>query len=351
MTTKVNSGKVGPWSDYKGTGQPARITLYARVSTLEQAAGHSLDEQVSRLRVLCTERGGRCVRLFREVESGGSIERPKLERMLRLAEEAAFDIVLVWNVDRLGRSNVDLQNIWAFLKTIGVDVVSATEAFDSTTVQGKALFDMLALFSEWERGTIKERAALGALGRAKQGKWHGGPAPHGYRYEPSTDRLHIIKEVADLVRHMAELALEKRDLSAVVRTLRQEGRLTRNGKPWSKPTVSRLLSNPVYVGLLRYRDIVTKDESLRILDDRTFAQLQTLRAEWRRHRIAHYHRPRGSIVSVQEWCFRCGIILTGARAYCSNCGAAQWLPHVPEDDAEPVAAGAASEHPEVDPVC
>jgi len=200
-------------------------------------------------------------------------------------------------------------------------------------------------------GTIRERAAMGALARAKDGKWHGGPTPHGYAYEPSTDHLHAVQEEADSVRYMARLALEKRALSVVVRILCKEGRLTKNGKHWSKPTVSRLLGNPIYVGLLRYRDIVTRDESLRILDDQVFAQLQQLRMEWRRHRIAQHHRPRGSSVSVNESCFRCGYALTGARAYCSNCGAAQWLPQVPEEDTESVTAGAASEHSEDDPVC
>jgi len=340
-----------PWSNFKGTGTAARVAIYTRVSSHEQSLGYSLEEQVSRLRKLCSERGGRCVRMFREVESGGSMDRPKLRLLLRLAEMGAFDLILVWRVDRLGRSNVDLQNIWAYLKALGIDLVSASEAFDSTTVQGKAMFDMLALFSEWERGTIRERAAMGAFARAKDGKWHGGPTPHGYAYEPATERLYVAKEEAELVHYVARLALEKRDLSAVVRTLRNEGRLTKNKKPWSKPTVSRLLGNPIYVGFLRYRDLVTRDESLRILDDGMFAQLQELRMEWRRHRIAQYHRPRGSRVSVEEWCFKCGCALTGARAYCSNCGAAQWLSHVSEDDSESVTAGAASEHSENDSVC
>jgi len=324
--------------------------LYARVSTVEQAAGYSLEEQLARLRTVCDERGGRSVRVFQEVESGRSVEgRPKLERLLRFAEAGAYDILLVWKIDRLGRSNLDLQGMWAFFRALGIDVVSATEPFDSTTVQGKLLFDMNAMLAEWERGTIKERASMGLLGRAKEGKWHGGPTPHGYAYDRATGRLAVDPQEATLVRHIADAALEVRELSAAVRALRREGRVTRLGKAWSKPTVSRLLGNPVYVGLLRYHDAVVRDESLRILDDETWARLQALRTEWRRHRIAQHHRPRGSGLRVRdEWCVRCGYALGGARAYCSNCGAAQWL--VADEDPEPVPAHLAAEGAEPDAV-
>jgi len=83
------------------------------------------------------------------------------------------------------------------------------------------------------------------------------------------------------------------------------------------------------------KDVVVRDESLRILDDAKFAALQRLRQEFARHRIAAHHRPVGSRVPDREWCVRCGYELTGARAYCSNCGAAQWTPADEDADAGP----------------
>lgn len=312
------------WSNYRGGG-PARVALYARVSTIEQERGYSLQEQVREIRRYCDRRGGRCVRLLRESESGGTMERPKLERLLAAAERGEFDAVLVWRVDRISRSNFDLQALWTFFKSIEVALVSATEPFDATTTAGKAFFDMLALMAEMERNTIKERASLGARGRAKDGKWHGGPPPHGYAYDPSTGRLRVDEKEAALVRHIATLALEHRKLEAVARILRNEGVPTRRGLPWSKATLSRLIRNSVYLGVLRVRDIVIQDASLRILDDETFARLQALRQELQRHRIANFHRPPG-MVERARWCCRCGEPLYGAMAYCSNCGAAQWVP-------------------------
>jgi site-specific DNA recombinase len=338
------------WSDYRNSGRAARVAIYARVSTTEQASGFSLDEQVARLRAFCGDKGGRCTRLFREVESGGTLERPKLDRLLGLAQQGTFDIVLVWKVDRLGRSNLDLQNVWAYLKELEVEVVSGTEPFDSTTPVGKALFDMLALMSEMERATIKDRAAMGALGRAKQGKWHGGPPPYGYVYDEKTGRLMTDEKEVDIVGYIVDLAIAKGELGTVVRRLRREGITTRRGKPWSKATVSRLIGNPIYVGLLRYKDVVTKDESLRVFDDETMSKLHARRSEWRRHRIARFHRPRGSSIPRDEWCHGCGFPLSGARAYCSNCGAAQWLPDVADEDPEAVPALPASEDPEGDTV-
>ncbi len=310
------------WANYRGRG-PARVLIYCRVSTTEQARGYSLQQQVDECRRHADRRGGRCVRLLREAESGGTMVRPKLERLLRLAEADAFDVVLVWRVDRLGRNNADLQNMWAFLTSLGIDVVSATEPFDSTTVQGKLLFDVSAMIAEWERGTIRERASLGVRGRAKEGRWHGGPPPHGYAYDLGTGRLRVDEGEAALIRRIAALALEHRKLEAVSRILRVEGVRTRSGLPWSKPTLSRLIRNQVYVGILRVRNIVAQDPSLRILDDETFARLQSLRQELQRHRIARFHRP-ADVDERPRACFRCGEPLYGAMAYCSNCGAAQW---------------------------
>ncbi len=323
---------VGDWADYRGHG-PARVGLYSRVSTQEQARGYSLKEQEDELRRCTDRRGGQCVRILRESESGGTLDRPKLERLLAAAEQREFDVVLVWRVDRISRSNLDLQSLWTFFRSIDVALVSATEPFDATTTTGKAFFDMLALMSELERNTIKERAALGARGRAKAGKWHGGPPPHGYVYDPTTGRLRVDEKEAALVRRIAALALEQRKLEAVGRILRDEGVRTRRGLPWSKPTLSRLIRNPLYVGALRVRDIVIQDPSARILDDETFVRLQALRQELQRHRIARFHRPPGASARPR-WCARCGEQLTGAMAYCSNCGAVQWMPTAEESRVE-----------------
>ncbi len=315
--------KEGDWANLR-SGGPARVAVYARVSTVEQSKGYSLQEQVDELRRYCDRRGGRCVRLLRESESGGTLERPKLERLLAAAERGEFDVILIWRVDRISRSNLDLQALWGFFKSIDLALVSATEPFDATTAAGKTFFDLLSLMSEMERNTLKERAALGARGRAKDGKWHGGPPPHGYGYDSSTGRLRVNPEEAVLVRRIASLSLEHRKLEAVARILRAEGVRTRLGHPWSKATLSRLLRNPIYVGVLRVRDIVTQDESLRVLDDAVFAQLQALRQELQRHRIARFHRPPGT-AERPRWCFRCGEPLFGIGSYCSSCGEAQWV--------------------------
>jgi site-specific DNA recombinase len=315
--------------------------MYARVSTVEQARGYSLTEQVEELRRYADRRGGRIVRLVCESESGGTLERPKLERLLVAAERGAYDVLLVWRVDRISRSNLDLQSLWAFFKSMGIAVASATEPFDATTTAGKTFFDFLALMAETERNTIRERAAMGARGRAKEGKWHGGPTPHGYAYDPASGRLLVNPEQARLIRRLAGMAMEHGTLEAVVRILRAEGTRTRNGLLWSKPVLSRMIRNPLYVGVLRVKDVVVQDESLRILDDATFAALQRLRQEFARHRIAAHHRPVGSGVPDREWCVRCGYELTGVRAYCSNCGAAQWTPA--DEDPEVASARPAAE--------
>ena len=159
-------------------------------------------------------------------------------------------------------------------------------------------------------------------GRAKEGKWHDGPPPNGYAYDRQTGRLQVDTGEARLVRYVAGLALEVRDLGGVARILRKEAKTTRCGKVWSEPVRSRTLRNPVYVG--------------------------DMRAEWAHHRIARHHRLRGSGVPEWEWCRRCGCELSGPRAYCSNCGTPKWL--LADEDPEPIPAPATAEDPEGDPV-
>ncbi|HEV8595440.1 MAG TPA: recombinase family protein [Thermoplasmata archaeon] len=317
------------------------MAVYARVSTVEQARGYSLPEQVEELRRHCDRRGGRIVRLLCESESGGTLERPKVERLLAAAERGAYDILLVWRVDRISRSNLDLQALWSFFKSLDVAIASATEPFDATTTAGKTFFDFLALMAETERNTIRERAAMGARGRAKEGKWHGGPTPHGYAYDSASGRLCVDPIESALVQRIAALVMQHRTLESVVRVLKAEGTKTRTGRTWSKPVLSRMIRNPLYVGVLRVKDVVVQDVSLRILDDETFAALQRLRQDFARHRIAAHHRPAGSRVPDREWCVRCGCELAGVRAYCSNCGAAQWTPA--DEDAEAGPARPAAE--------
>ncbi|MFQ5910977.1 MAG: recombinase family protein, partial [Thermoplasmata archaeon] len=298
------------------------------VSTEEQARrGHSLAHQIGFLKDYCRSHGWRYVRIYQENGvSGSTLDRPKFDLMLFHAERRPFDAVIVYRLDRISCSNLDLQNLVAYLSTLGLELVSATEPFNSSTINGKLLFDLLAGIAEWERGLIRERTKIGARGRARRGLWHGGSPPFVYKYDPETGRLSVHGEEAEVVRTIFAKFLELGGIQPLVRLLQREGVQTRKGNEWSKATVSRMLSSPLYVGNLVVKDIETKQPKLRTVTDETFARVQALKEEVGRCHIAKFGRPRGVVQDIAEYCRRCGKELAGARAYCANCGTPQWLP-------------------------
>ncbi len=135
-------------------GGPLRAAIYARVSTIDQ---HTIPEQVRQLEELAARRGWKIVRTVREVASGAS-KRAKRDELLDAARRRELDAILVWKLDRWGRSVADLVTTINEMSALGV---SFTEALDLSTPSGRALAGMLAVFAEFERDLIRERVRGG----------------------------------------------------------------------------------------------------------------------------------------------------------------------------------------------
>jgi len=111
---------------------------------------------------------------FQEIGSG-SKTRPQREELLRLARRRAVDVILVWKLDRFGRSLADLIVTLNELRDLGVSFVSLTESLDLTTPSGRAMAGMLSTFAEFERDIIRERVKAGIANARENGKIHGRP--------------------------------------------------------------------------------------------------------------------------------------------------------------------------------
>ncbi len=115
--------------------------------------------------------------LARQVEDVGSgaKERPGRESLLKAARRREIDVVVVWRLDRWGRSLADLMVTLRELTELGVGFVSLTEALDLTTPTGRAMAGMLAVFAEFEREILRERVRAGIAQARKEGRPHGRP--------------------------------------------------------------------------------------------------------------------------------------------------------------------------------
>jgi len=140
-----------------------RVALYARVSTHDQ---QTLPIQIATMRKYVKQRGWSIVEEVREVGSG-SLQRPKRERLMKLARQQQTDVILVWRLDRWGRSVADLAVNLKELNELGIAFVSLTEALDLTTPSGRAMAGLLAVFAEFEKEILRERVLAG-LAQARQ---------------------------------------------------------------------------------------------------------------------------------------------------------------------------------------
>ena len=148
-----------------------RVGLYARVSTYDQ---QTLPMQAEAMVQYAATRGWTVVLNIEEVASGAS-HRPQRERLLKAARRREIDALLVWRLDRWGRSLPDLFGTLQELTALGVGFVSLTEAMDLTTPMGRAMAAMLAVFAEFEREVLRERVKAGIANARAKGRPHGRP--------------------------------------------------------------------------------------------------------------------------------------------------------------------------------
>src|SRR5712672_2008821 len=151
-----------------------RTAIYLRVSTEEQTT----ENQERELRAAAERIGHEIVAVYRDAGISGSKgrdQRPGFDAMHKDAARRRFDVVMAWSVDRLGRSLQDLCGFLSELHSLGIDLILQRQGIDTTTPAGKAMFQMMGVFAEFERSMIRERVNAG-LKRAKaQGKQLGRP--------------------------------------------------------------------------------------------------------------------------------------------------------------------------------
>lgn len=242
---------------------------YVRVSTQEQAKnGYSITEQADKIRTYCELKEWDLVETYEDPGyTGTNYDRPGLQRML--SETHRFDIVVVFRLDRLSRSQEGALHLVNDLKAKGIAFNSISENFDTSTSIGQAMLGITAAFAQLDHDTIIERMAIGKEGRAKKGLWNGGCyTPIGYTYangrlSPNDDASHV-REVFDMYVSGVPIMAIKRYSEA------------NWGWHVYVSQITRMLKNPVYTGIVQYRGAQYPGQHERIVDDETWEQVQAL---------------------------------------------------------------------------
>jgi DNA invertase Pin-like site-specific DNA recombinase len=151
-----------------------RAVLYLRVSTVDQTTAN----QERELREVASRMDCEIVHIYKDHGVSGAKgrdKRPQFDRLLRDAAQRKFDMVMAWSVDRLGRSLQDLVSFLSELHALHIDLFLHQQGLDTTTPAGKAMFQMMGVFAEFERAMIAERVRAGLRRAVSEGKQLGRP--------------------------------------------------------------------------------------------------------------------------------------------------------------------------------
>jgi site-specific DNA recombinase len=201
-----------------------KVALYLRVSSDEQRERESIRTQREFFEQYCTLYGLEVTETYADDGVSGTAplhERPEGRRLLEDARADRFETLLVYRLDRLGRSLLIIVDAHDRLQAAGVSLRSATEPIDTSNPSGRLIFQMLASFAEYEHETIRERTRAG-LHRAFRSGRHFGVAPYGYRADEHGYLL-VVPEEAETVRGIIERVAEGSSLYAETKRLNDLG--------------------------------------------------------------------------------------------------------------------------------
>ena len=283
---------------------------YVRVSTDNQLENYRIEEQTERIKAYCKAKGWKLVKIYTDGGySGGNVNRPALQQMLKDIHNGKINLVVVYKLDRLSRSQKDtLTLIEDEFISNNVDFISINENFDTSSPFGRAMIGILSVFAQLEKDQITERFTMGRIGRAKSGYYHGGSTPPtGYDYE---DGNLVINEYEGLqIKEIFKLFLNGQSINAIQRHMSKH--YTNKYGGWaSHATVSYALRNPIYIGKVRFKGEVYDGNHEPIIDETTFNRVQELLVSEKRYGNNRYAKTP----------FKAKNLLT-SLVYCKRCGA------------------------------
>lgn len=250
-------------NDIKVEKRRKLIAIYCRVSTEEQSEnGYSIDEQERLLEEWCKKMGYVIYKCYsdRGISGKNIKDRPALKELLSDAKAGKFDMVISWKINRVSRKLEDVLKIVNLLEKNNITFKSYSEPFETDTPAGRMQFQMMALIGEFERGTIAQNVKMGMIAKAKSGNWCGGRVL-GYDLVPNNspeeekkgkNKLEINEKEAEIVRFIFNEYRKGKGYKAITNKMNKLGYKTKKGNNFSVGSIRDILTNPVYIGEIRY---------------------------------------------------------------------------------------------------
>ncbi len=216
--------------------------------------------------------------------SGGTLDRPGLQRLIADIEDGLVDVVVVYKIDRLSRSLADFAKLVEVFDRNDVTFVSVTQSFNTTTSMGRLTLNILLSFAQFEREVTAERIRDKFAASRKKGMWMGGVPPWGYRVE--NRKLVIDAERAEHVRWIFARFIEIGSGTELAREVEKRGLRTPRGNRIDKKFLYRMLNNRAYIGEAVHKGESYPGEHKPIIDRATWDRVHAILRESPRKRAA-----------------------------------------------------------------
>jgi DNA invertase Pin-like site-specific DNA recombinase len=209
--------------------------------------------------------------------SGGTLDRPALQRLLSDIDEGLVDVVVVYKIDRLSRSLMDFSKLVEVFDRNNVTFVSVTQSFNTTTSMGRLTLNILLSFAQFEREVTAERIRDKVKASRMKGIFMGGNPPYGYK--PKDRKLVIDEEEAKNVRWIFSRFLEIGSATELAREATRRGIRTPRDNAMSKNFLYRILNNRVYIGEAVHKGTGYAGEHQRLIDQKTWDRVHAILQE------------------------------------------------------------------------
>ena len=283
--------------------KPVRCAIYTRKSTDHglEIEFNSLDAQREACEAYIKSQAHEGWRLVQDryddpAYSGGSLDRPALQRLLRDVDAGKVNVIVVYKIDRLTRSLADFAKLVEIFDAKSVSFVAITQQFNTTTSMGRLTLNVLLSFAQFERELASERVRDKIAASRRRGKWTGGGVPLGYRTE--NKKLVVDPAAAETVRYIFRRYLDLGRIQLLADDLRERGIRTKRpigtkggadgGLQFTYGPLAHLLNNRIYLGEIGHKGDWFPGEHAPIVDRETFDQVQKLlrsnsiQRRWRR---------------------------------------------------------------------
>jgi DNA invertase Pin-like site-specific DNA recombinase len=218
--------------------------------------------------------------------SGGNLDRPALQKLLKDIDAGRIDVIVVYKIDRLTRSLADFAKLVEAFDAKSISFVAVTQQFNTTTSMGRLTLNVLLSFAQFERELSSERVRDKVAASRRKGKWTGGTVPLGY--DAKDKKLIVNKAEAETVRYIFKRYLELQSFGKLVEDLDSRGIVTKRrdtkaekwngGIPFTYGPLAHFLKNRLYIGETGHKDKWFPGEHAAIVDRKTFDQVQQLLA-------------------------------------------------------------------------